>query len=80
MDPTTVCCQRPNRSGQHRYPLAPRQAVPVYRVSQDVQRHQRHGLLPAPHLKPIISAKLYLAPRTRNILDLTWDQVDFEQE
>ena len=34
----------------------------------------------APHLKPIIRAKLYLALRTRNLLDLTWDQVDFERE
>jgi integrase len=34
----------------------------------------------APHLKPIIRAKLYLALRTRNLLDLTWDQIDFERE
>jgi integrase len=34
----------------------------------------------APHLKPIIRPKLYLALRARNLLDLTWDQIDFERE
>src|SRR5258705_2812546 len=42
-----VSCQRPDWPGQHWHPFAARPALHVYAVSQDVQRHQRHGVLSA---------------------------------
>ena len=41
-----VPCQRPNRQGTNRHLLTQGQAVPLYRVSQDVQDHERHRVLP----------------------------------
>src|SRR6266436_1805774 len=44
-----VPCQRANRPRQYWYPFAEGATVHLSRVSQDVQRHQRHGLLSAAH-------------------------------
>src|SRR5262245_23120701 len=43
-------CQRPNWPGQYWYPFAEGTAVHLSRVSEDLQRHQRHGVLSAAHL------------------------------
>jgi hypothetical protein len=40
---------RPHRSGHYGYPGMEGEALPLYAVSQDVQRHHRHGLLAATH-------------------------------
>ena len=57
MDPTTVlrpnthCHARgQNRPGQYWYPFAAGAALHLPRVSQNLQRHHRHGLLSAAHL------------------------------
>src|SRR4030095_9225233 len=43
-------CQRPNWQGQYRYPFAEGTAVPLSRVSEDLQRYPRHSLLSAAYL------------------------------
>src|SRR4029450_2500141 len=43
-------CQRPNGPGQYRYPFAEGAALPLPRVSPNLQRPHRHGLLSAAHL------------------------------
>src|SRR5207244_9762157 len=40
-------CQRPNGPGQYRYPFAEGAALHLPRVSHNLQRPQRHGLLSA---------------------------------
>src|SRR6266700_1984939 len=40
-----VPCQRTNRPGQHWHSLVQGQALYLHGVPQDVQRHERHGLL-----------------------------------
>jgi hypothetical protein len=40
---------RPHRSGHYGYPGMEGEALPLHAVSQDVQRHHRHGLLAAAH-------------------------------
>src|ERR671922_1608809 len=40
-----VPCQRTNRPGQHWHPLVQGQALYLHGVPQDVQCHERHGLL-----------------------------------
>src|SRR6516225_2536455 len=42
-------CQRPNRPAQYRYPFAEGTAVHLPRVPEDVQRHQRHRVVPPAH-------------------------------
>jgi len=40
---------RPHRSGHYGYPGMEGEGLPLHAVSQDVQRHHRHGLLAAAH-------------------------------
>src|SRR4030095_8151144 len=44
-----LLCQRPNGPGQYRDPFAQGTAVHLSRVSEDLQRYKRHGLLSAAH-------------------------------
>ena len=52
MDPTTVFCPnlacpaRGQRGEGNIHPLAEGPTLPLHRVPQDVQRHERHGVLP----------------------------------
>src|SRR5262249_33605386 len=50
LPPSALPCQRPNWPGQYRYPFAEGAALHLSRVSQNLQRPQRDGLLSAAHL------------------------------